>query len=84
MATKEQIARQFQRELDARTEAINRLRERTRIAEERTYASATTYGHAFIKSGLSSIQEEIQSKLHRISQGWAADKAQAVLSLITA
>ncbi len=81
MATKEQIARQFQRELDARTEAINRLRERTRIAEERTYASATTYGHAFIRSGLSSIQEEIQSKLHRISQGWAADKAQAVLAI---
>lgn len=79
MATKEQIARQFQRELDARTEAINRLRERTRIAEERTYASSTTYGHAFIKSGLQHIQEEIQSKLHRISQGWPSEKAEAAL-----
>jgi len=36
MATKEQLARQLQREFDARSEAVKRLRERTRIAEERT------------------------------------------------
>ena len=94
MATKEQLARQFQRELDARTEAIKRLRERTRTAEERAYASSTVYGSAFIKSGLEAIAEEIETKLHRISQGWAQEKAlaavavkscdSAVLALITA
>jgi len=81
MATKEQLARQFQRELDARTEAIKRLRERTRTAEERTYASATTYGSAFIKAGLEKITDEIQSKVHRISQGWPSEKAEAVLAV---
>lgn len=94
MATKEQLARQFQRELDARTEAITRLRERTRLAEERTYASSTTYGNAFIKSGLFAITKEIKDRLHRISQGWPSDKAEAavyvkdcdpaILALITA
>jgi DNA-directed RNA polymerase len=81
MATKEQLARQYQRELSARTEAINRLRERTRVAEERTYASSTVYGNAFIKTGLEKITEEISSKLHRISQGWAAEKAAAVIPI---
>ena len=81
MATKEQLARQYQRELSARTEAINRLRERTRVAEERTYASSTVYGNAFIKAGLQKITEEISGKLHRISQGWAAEKAAAVIPI---
>ena len=94
MATKEQLARQFQRELEARTEAVRRLRERTRTAEQRTYASSTVYGSAFINHGLEAITQNIQSSLHRISQGWASDKAQAaalvkdvdpsVLALITA
>ena len=94
MATKEQLARQFQRELDARTEAIRRLQERTRTAEERTYASSTVYGSAFIKQGLQAITEAISGRLHRISQGWASEKAEAaafvkecdpaILALITA
>ena len=83
MATKEQLARQLQREFDARSEAVRRLRERTRIAEERSYASSTVYGTAFIKQGLGCLTEEIQDRLHRISQGWVSDKAQAAaLSLI--
>ena len=79
MATKDQLARQFQRELDARTEAIKRLRERTRTAEERTYASSTVYGNAFIKQGLSATTDSISERLHRISQGWASDKAAAAV-----
>ena len=35
------------------------------------------YGSAFINSGLEKITEEIQERLHRISHGWAADKAEA-------
>jgi DNA-directed RNA polymerase len=81
MATKEQLARQYQRELSARTEAINRLRERTRMAEDRSYASSTVYGSAFIKAGLEKITQEINTKLHRISQGWATDKATAVIPI---
>ena len=81
MATKEQLARQYQRELSARTEAVNRLRERTRVAEDRSYASSTVYGSAFIKAGLEKVTEEISSKLHRISQGWATEKAVAVIPI---
>jgi DNA-directed RNA polymerase len=81
MATTEQLARQLQRELDARSEAIKRLRERTRNAEERCYASSTVYGSAFINKGLQLITEEISSKLHRVSQGWVQEKAQAVLPI---
>jgi DNA-directed RNA polymerase len=81
MATTEQLARQLQRELDARSEAIKRLRERTRTAEDRCYASSTVYGSAFINKGLELITEEISSKLHRVSQGWVQEKAQAVLPI---
>jgi DNA-directed RNA polymerase len=78
MPTQEQLARQFQRETEARTEAITRLRERTFIAEERQYASATVYGSAFINQGLNAITKEIESKISRVTQGWASDKAAAV------
>lgn len=81
MATTEQLARQLQRELDARSEAIKRLRERTRNAEERCYASSTVYGSAFINKGLELITEEISSKLSRINSGWVADKAAAVVPI---
>jgi len=94
MATTEQLARQLQRELDARSEAIKRLRERTRTAEERCYASSTVYGSAFINRGLELITEEISSKLTKITAGHAAEYAQeiqavtkcdpGVLALITA
>jgi hypothetical protein len=94
MATTEQLARQLQRELDARSEAIKRLRERTRTAEDRCYASSTVYGSAFINKGLELITEEISSKLTKITAGHAAEYAQeiqavtkcdpGVLALITA
>ena len=81
MATSEQLARQLQRELDARSEAIKRFRERTRTAEDRCYASSTVYGSAFINKGLELITEEISNKLHRATQGWVSDKAQAAVPL---
>jgi len=94
MATTEQLARQLQRELDARSEAIKRLRERTRNAEERCYASSTVYGSAFINKGLELITEEISGKLKKIAAGCATEYAKdvkviencdpAVLALITA
>lgn len=78
MATSEQLDRQLHRELEARKEAIQRLRERTRIAEDRAYASSTVYGSAFINNGLQAITEEISKKISHISRGWASDKATAV------
>ena len=81
MATPDQLARQLQRELDARSEAIKRLKERTRNAEERCYASSTVYWSAFINKGLELITEEISSKLSRINSGWVADKATAVVPI---
>ena len=94
MATTEQLARQLQRELDARSEAIKRLRERTRNAEERCYASSTVYGSAFINKGLELITNEISDKLSKIAFGCASNYAKdvtvildadpAVLALITA
>jgi hypothetical protein len=81
MATPDQLARQLQRELDARSEAIRRLRERTKAAEDRLYASSTVYGTAFIKQGLEGIANEIANKISRISQGWATDKAAAVVMI---
>jgi DNA-directed RNA polymerase len=94
MATTEQLARQLQRELDARSEAIQRLRERTRNAEERAYASSTVYGSAFINTGLELITNEISSNLSKIAAGSASQFAQdvaviencdpSVLALITA
>jgi hypothetical protein len=81
MATTEQLARQLQRELDARSEAIKRLRERTRTAEDRCYASSTVYGSAFISKGLELITEQISNQLYVINLGRASDKADAILSI---
>jgi hypothetical protein len=41
MATSEQLDRQFRRELEAKQEGMTRLAERTRAAEDRSYASST-------------------------------------------
>ena len=81
MATTEQLARQLQRELDARSEAIKRLRERTKAAEERCYASSTVYGSTFINKGLELITEQISNQLYVINLGRASDKADAILSI---
>ena len=78
MATRQQLDRQFHREIEARQEAIKRLKERTFVAEERAYASSTVYGSAFLNNGLQKITEEIAAKISHINRGWASDKAQAV------
>lgn len=79
MTTKAQIARQFQRELDAKAEAELRLKERTREAEERTYASSTVYGTTMIRESLNKVRDEIKDKISRISAGWATKDADAVV-----
>lgn len=78
MATPDLIARQFQREIEAKKEAERRLAERTQAAEEREYASSTVYGTAFIKQSLEAITAEISNNMSRITTGWAAERASAV------
>lgn len=84
MATPDLIARQFQREIEAKQEAERRLAERTTAAEERNYASSTVYGNAFIKQSLDDIAAEISEKMSRISSGWTQQNAAAVGHLKTA
>jgi DNA-directed RNA polymerase len=81
MATRQQLDRQFHREIEARQEAVNRLRERTRTAEDRCYASSTVYGSSFLNNGLEAITKEIATKLSHITRGWASDKAAAVMAI---
>jgi DNA-directed RNA polymerase len=79
MATTKQLARQFQRELEAKQEGEARLRERTIIAEEKDYASSTVYGLALVKQSLTTITDEIAAKLSRITSGWATQDAAGVV-----
>lgn len=81
MPTPKQLARQFQRELEAKQEGEARLRERTKVAEDRDYASSTVYGSALLRVGLSAITEEIASKLSRITSGWATQDAASVVMI---
>jgi DNA-directed RNA polymerase len=81
MATPKQLARQFQRELEAKREGEARLRERTVVAEDRNYASSTVYGQAFIRECLLAISQEIEAKLARITAGWATEDAAAVAAV---
>lgn len=69
MATPLQISRQFQRELHAHQEGIDRLHRATRQAEERTYASSSVYGSRLINEGLGCVTEAIEEKRSRIAAG---------------
>ena len=79
MATSEQLDRQFRRELEAKQEGMIRLAERTRAAEDRSYASSTIYGTSLIKHGLGAIAKEIGEKITFIDNGQAAAYAEAVI-----
>ena len=78
MATSEQLDRQFRRELEAKQEGMIRLAERTRAAEDRSYASSTVYGTSLIRHGLSAIAKEIGDKINQITKGQASAYAEAV------
>jgi DNA-directed RNA polymerase len=78
MATAAQLARQFQRELEAKKEGETRLLERTRAAEDSNYASSTVYGLALIREGLDAVTKEIETKISRITAGWATQDAASV------
>ena len=69
MATPAQIQRQFQRELQAHQEGVQRLRLATTKAEARQYASSSLYGQKLVDQGLGATIQAIESKRSKIATG---------------
>jgi DNA-directed RNA polymerase len=76
--TQTPIQRQLDLELEFKRIAVERLRERTKAAEERTYASSSVYGKAFISQSLDAVAERIRSNIHLLTQGNAQEYGDAV------
>lgn len=63
------VQRQLQLERSAKSEAIKRLKERTKKAELSNYASNTLYGRSLLKAGLGAATAEIAKGLEPLSRG---------------
>jgi DNA-directed RNA polymerase len=81
MATPAQIQRQFQRELQAHQEGVQRLRLATTTAEARQYASSSLYGQKLVDQGLGATIQAIESKRSRIATGSTGEYAAHVALL---
>lgn len=81
MATPAQIQRQFQRELQAHQEGVQRLRLATTTAEARQYASSSIYGQKLVDQGLGATIKAIESKRSRIATGSTGEYAAHVALL---
>ena len=66
------ISRQLRRETQAHEEAAHRLRNRTKEAEEKTYASSTVYGQQAIKHLLEPVAKRITDRLFTLRRGAGA------------
>jgi DNA-directed RNA polymerase len=64
-------------ERSAKAEAVKRLKERTKRAEDKNYASSTVYGTAFIKNGLDQASSCIAGKLVHLTRGPGQGRAAA-------
>lgn len=69
MPTTALIERQFQRELEAKSEAKARLIARTRRAEDRCYASSTVYGKPLIEASIEQTSQKIRETVQRALNG---------------
>lgn len=69
MATPAQIEEQYQLEREAIRCGIERLRENTRKLENKTYASASTYGKASIEELMPPLIEKIEATSFMIREG---------------
>lgn len=69
MQDADRIARQLALETAMDREGQARLASRTRRAEERSYASGTTYGKAALNTALEGVAKEISQGLSRITNG---------------
>jgi DNA-directed RNA polymerase len=81
MATPAQIQRQFQRELQAHQEGIQRLHLATSKAEARQYASSSIYGQKLVDQGLGATIQAIESKRSKIAAGSTGEFAAHVALL---
>jgi DNA-directed RNA polymerase len=81
MATPAQIQRQFQRELQAHQEGVQRLHLATSKAEARQYASSSIYGQKLVDQGLGAAIQAIESKRSRIAAGSTGEYAAHVALL---
>ena len=69
MSTPDLIARQYQRELQAHQEGVQRLREATSRAEAQVYASSSVYGNKLVGQGLNLVTDAIEAKRSKIAAG---------------
>lgn len=81
MATPAQLQRQFQRELQAHQEGVERLRLATTRAEDRAYASSSIYGQKLVDQGLGATIEAIEAKRSKIAAGSTGEFAAQVALL---
>lgn len=81
MATPAQIQRQFQRELQAHQEGVQRLHLATSKAEARQYASSSIYGQKLVDQGLGAAIQAIESKRAKIAAGSTGEYAAHVALL---
>lgn len=81
MATSLQIQRQFEREIQAHQEGIQRLHLATSKAESRQYASSSIYGQKLVDQGLGATIQSIESKRSKIAAGSTGEFAAHVVLL---
>jgi DNA-directed RNA polymerase len=71
------VQRQWELERSAKAEAVKRLKERTKKAEDNNYASSTVYGKAFIAAALDDVATLIAEKRVNLTRGPGQDRAAA-------
>ena len=72
MNNSEEIARhlrQLDRELAQRHEAQRRIQDRTKRAEDQSYASSTVYGQAILRKQIGKVAELLLAKRNKLRKG---------------
>ena len=65
------MIRELSLETEMHREAVSRLKERTRRAEDKTYASSTVYGQALTKQAIEPMASLIKERYGKLSSGKA-------------
>lgn len=75
MELQELMIRELSLETEMHREAVSRLKERTRRAEDKTYASSTVYGQALTKQAIEPMAALIKERYGKLNSGKAAFNA---------
>jgi hypothetical protein len=67
MELQELMIRELSLETEMHREAVSRLKERTRRAEDKTYASSTVYGQALTKKAIEPMASLIKERYGRLT-----------------